>query len=231
MKTLVYVIDWGKHYSTLTVWNCLLGRRENLFNIKTKIPDYSGINHHWEFVYEPNFTLKGTINKREPKKLVDKIPKYKNYKWEIVERVKHPENGDTLLLLASTHTDKDWMKCYVLIGEKGVSTLTPEQYANEKFNATLEGNYGKWNRNSLDRDDVPEEIKSVFYDINDNVQFGSGMTKGLVSYIYLDGKFSIDKKPIYLGCSISYDGKGNSGLTEEQKQLIKPFNYIKKYLE
>lgn len=252
----VFVVDWSKHYSDLTRWKN--GIKKNIFPIKTELPSYCGINHHWEFIYEPNFTLKGTVNKREPKKLVSKNPIYKTYKWEIVEIFKHPKTGklhydldqytqeqldhwkdyskyteNNLFLLASTHTDKDWMKCYIVIEETGVSKLTPEQYADQKFNATIEGNYGRWNRKLLnsfeDKRQIPKEIKSVFYDKNDRVLFGSTMIKGLVSYEFLEGKFSIDQKPIYLGSSVLYDGKGNESCPNPE--LIKDFDYIKSYIE
>jgi len=191
---LVYVVDWGKRYSDITKWNDETKKREPIFPIKTELPDYCGIEHHWEYKYEPNLTLKGTVNKREPKKLVEKIPTYKNYKWQVLEIFKHPKAGklyydldkytqeqlshwkdyskyteENLLLLASTHTDKDWMKCYIIISELGVSKLTPEQYADNQFNAFIEGNLGKWNRETMIKKNIPKEIISRFYDKNDTI--------------------------------------------------------------
>lgn len=254
MKTgnFVYVVDWGKHYSNITKW--VNNKKESIFPIKTDLPDYCGIEHHCEHLYEPNFTLKGTINKREPKKLVKKIPKYKDYKWQIIEIFKHPKAGklvfdldnytqeqldhwkdyskyteENLLLLASTHTDKDWMKCYIVIGESGVSELTPQQYKDKQFNASVESNLGKWNRKTLLKKDIPKEIISRFYDENDNVLFGSSTIKGLVSYEYLDRKFSIDHKNIFIGTSILYDGEGNNKCPNPE--LIKPFYWIKNFIE
>lgn len=248
---LVYVVDWGKHYSDITKWNQDSQKRESIFPIKTELPDYCGIDHHWKFVYEPNLTLKGTVNKREPRKLKEKIPEYKNYKWEVLEIFKHPKAGqfyyneeqrerwkdydkyteNDLVLLASTHTDKDWMKCYIVIEDTGVSFLTPQQFADEQFNAMIEANLGKWDKESVGKfgKNPPDEIVSSFFDRNDNVLFGSSMVKGKVEYRYLEGKFSKDGKPIYLGCSISYDGKGNEGV--EDKSRIKSFQYIKDYVE
>lgn len=241
----VYVVNWNKHYSKLTKW--IDGKEVNLFPIKTELPRYCGIDHHWEYKYEPNLTLKGTVNKREPKKLVSKTPVYKNYKWEILQIFKHPKAGewfyperddkedygkyteDNLLLLASTHTDKDWMKCYIVIEESGVSNLTPQQFADQEFNAFIQANLNKWNRNTLVKKDIPKEIISVFYDQNDNVLFGSSRVKGLVSYEYLEGKFSTDGKCIYLGATILYDGQGNQKCPNPK--LIKSFNFIKSYIE
>lgn len=253
-----YVIDWGKHYSELERWNN--DEKEMIFPIKTEIPSYSGINHHWKFNYEPNLTQKGTVNKREPKRLVSKEPVYKDYKWEVLEIFKHPKAGklyydldeytqeqldnwknylyikaryteENLLLLASTHTDKDWMRCYIVIEESGVSELTPKQYEDMEFNAFIEANLNKWDRDNLNKKDIPERLISKFYDSNDNVLFGSSFVKGLVSYNYLEGKYSKDGKPIYLSCTISYGSKGNSELKEEDKHLIKPFKEIKRIFE
>lgn len=228
---LVYVIDWGKQYSTLTRVNNETNEMENIFPIKTILPNYCGVEYHWKCVYEPNLTLKGTVNKKEPTKLVEKIPVYKNYKWEILETFKHPSGytDENLLLLASTHTDVDYNKCYIVIGESGVSELTPKQYLDKQFNAIIESNLNKWDRKTLNRDRIPEEIISRFYDKDDNVLFGSSMTKGLVSYEYLDSKFSIDGKPIFIRSSVLYDGEGNSKCPNPE--LIKPFSWIKKHLE
>lgn len=248
---MVYVVDWGKHYSTIDKF--FDGKRVNIFPIKTKLPDYCGIDYHWKHVYEPNLTQKGTVNKREPKKLVEKIPVYKNYKWEIIEVFKHPQAGEfyyddeqrkrwndyskypteDIFLLASTHTDKDWMKCYIVISCDGVSKLTPEQYADQQFNALIESNLNKWvdeeARRAYDANKIPKEILSVFYDENDRVLFGSSVVRGLVSYHYIDAKFTVENKHIYLGTSILYDGKGNAKCPNPE--LIKPFSYIKSYLE
>lgn len=99
----------------------------------------------------------------------------------------------------------------------------------KQVNAIIEANLGKWDRNTLIRKDVPKEIISRFYDKDDNVLFGSTRTKGLVSYEYIEGKFSKDGKPIFIGSSILYDGKGNSNCPNPE--LIKDFNWIKSYLE
>lgn len=251
---LVYVVDWNKHYSDITKWDASTGKRECIFPIKTPLPDYCGIEHHWKYKYEDNLTLKGTINKREPRKLVEKIPVYKNYKWEIIEIFKHPKAGklhydldqytqeqldtwkdysryteENLLLLASTHTEKAWMKCYIIIAESGVSEVTPEQYADKQFDAFVEANLGKWDRNTINKKDVPKELISRFYDEHDKALFGTSWVKALVSYEYIDGKFSIDGKHIFVCSSISYDGKGNVGCPNPE--LIKSFTWIKNYIE
>ncbi len=259
IRDKVYVVDWGKRYSVHKVWNNIKGESEKIFPFKTDIPDFSTIEYHWEYKYEPNLTLKGTVNKREPKKLVAKIPIYKDYKWEVLEIIKHPKAGEfiqseevrkdwedkggmdnkyteeNILLLASTHTKVSWKRCYVIIEESGVSKLTPEQYKSKKAENKrkkaekfIELNLGKWDRNTLVKDDIPNEIISRFYDKNDNVLFGSSMVKGLVSYEYIDGKFSTDGKHIFIRSSVFYDGYGNSRCPNPE--LIRDFKWIKRHI-
>lgn len=250
INEFVYVIDWGKYYSRITEWDSKTNEWVNIFPIKTELPNY-GTDGHWKNIYEPNLTLKGTINKRNPTKLVESIPVYKDYKWKVLEILKHPKAGklfydldkysqeqltswedysryteENLLLLVSL--DSYLMKCYILINESGVSKLTPEQYKDKQFNAFIEANLGKWDRNKLVKKDIPKELLSKFYDEDDNVLFGSSRIKGLVSYSYLDGKFSTDGKPIYIHSSISYDGVGNKNCSNPE--LIKPLEYIRKVL-
>jgi len=214
----VYVIDWGKQYSDLYRW--VNGVRENIFPIKTELPNYCETEFYWKCTYEPNLTLKGTVNKREPTKLVSREPVYKDFKWKIVEKFKHPSKDKTLLLLTSIEPTG----CYIVMGEKGVSDLPRQEYLEKQ-------NLGKWNRNAINKHtmkDIPKEIISVFYDKDDNVLFGNRMTKGLVSYFYLDKQYSTDNKPIFLYSSITYDGKGNKACPD--RDLIKEYKEINNYL-
>lgn len=254
IRDYVFVVDWGKQYTTLTKWNNKTQKREKVFPIKTEIPDYSGIDFHWECKYEPNLTLKGTINKREPRKLVERIPIYKNYKWEVLEIFKHPNAGkqfytlkeytqeqldawkdyndcytkENLLLIASVHSDNN-IRCYVVIEETGVSKLTPEQFEQHGKSIIKSLNLNKWDRNNLTKQDIPKEIISCFYDEDDKVLLGSGFVKGLVCYNYLDAKYSVDNKPIYLGSTVTYDGIGNAGCPNPE--LIKDFEWIKNFIK
>ena len=241
----VFVVDWDKQYTTVTKWNNETQKRENIFPIKTEIPDYSATNFHWEGKYEPNLTLKGTVNKREPRKLVEIIPIYKSYKWEVLEVFKHPKAGkpfytleeynqeycytkENLLLIASVHSDNN-IRCYVVIEETGVSKLTPEQFEQHGKSIIESLNLNKWDRNNLTKEDIPKEIISCFYDEDDKVLFGTKFTKGLVCYNYLDAKYSVDNKPIYLGSTVTYDGIGNAGCPNPE--LIKDFEWIKNFIE
>lgn len=230
----VFVVDWGKHYSEITKWED--GKKVNILPFKTEIPQYSDISHHWNHIYEPNLTLKGTINKREPNKLVERIPVYKNYKYEVVEIIKHPKAGEyfyneeqrerwnihtkytenDILLLASTHIENNLLKCFIVIEEEGVSFLTSEQFADEKFNALKESHRGKWkvNMGTNYYKGFPDSLKGIIYDTNDNVLFGSNVVKGKVMYFYIPGEYMETGRPYYYCTSISYDGKGNSDLPE-----------------
>ena len=132
----VFVVDWGKQYTSIYEW--VENKRVCRFPIKTVLPDYCGTEFHWKYTYEPNLTKKGTVNKREPKKLVSKEPAYMDYKWTVLEVFKHPNAGEPfypndpscgrysegdLLLIAAEQG------CYIIIEASGVSILNPEQYA------------------------------------------------------------------------------------------------------
>lgn len=207
----VYVVNWGGRYSSIYKW--VDGVKTSQFGWKTEIPAYSDIQFHDEFVYEDNLTLKGTINKREPRKLVETIPVWKNFKYEIVEIIDHPTNGNKICLIQANG-------CWVQIGIDSLSLLTPKQYADKEFNAMIEANLGKWTPEALIRkviDKLPKEIVSIMFDIDDRVLFGSHYTRGKVEYRYLEAKFMKDNVPYYLGVSILYDGEGNSTIPENSE--------------
>lgn len=210
----VFVIDWGKRYPDFYKWED--NERKLVFPWKTEIPDCSDIAHHWKFEYEPNLTLKGTVNKREPKKLKSKTPVYKDYKYEVMEILPVPSYSEmNVCLLASTHTDKDWMKCYVQINEKGLSFLTPKQFADESFNALKEFHKGRYSvAGPYPFSELPKEFIKQIYDVNDRILFGSHYTKGKVTYNYIDGFFMKDGIPHILDTSILYDGIGNDDLPD-----------------
>lgn len=218
----VYVISWGKQCSSFHKW--VDNVKQKVFNWKTEIPDYSSTEHHWEYVHKPKLTLKGVPFKNGEKELVSKTPKFENYKYEIVETLAD-EDGETIYLLASTHTDKDWMKCYVqMVGSDGFSLLTPQQYADEKFNALLE----HYRINKLSPELVqnnqrnianvfPEKLVESVYDKNDRVLFGSNTTLGKVHYDYIPADYMTTGNPYIISVGIKYDGKGNSDLPEGSK--------------
>jgi hypothetical protein len=81
VKDKVYVKDWGKQYTNFFTWNNNI--KESIWNWKSELPQYCGTEFFWKYIYEDNLTLKGTINKRKPKKLIDKIPEYKNFEYKI----------------------------------------------------------------------------------------------------------------------------------------------------
>jgi len=210
----VFVINWNKIYSCFNHY--IDNERISVFGWKTQIPNYSGIEHHWKFEYEPNLTLKGTVNKREPKKLKSKTPVYKDYKYEVLEIIQHPNHPEVnICLLSSTHTNKEWIKCYVQVSEDALSFLTPEQFADEQFNALKEFHKGKYAiEGPIPFKELPEQFISKVYDVDDNVLFGSRYIKGKVSYNYIDGFFTKDGIPIIMNASIDYDGIGNVDLPE-----------------
>ena len=232
---IVFVVKWN---SFKEFYSFKTGEKTYLFPWKTKIPDYGGIDHHWERIYEPNLTLKGTVNKREPTKLKSKFPIYEQYRYEVLEIIKHPKAGEfvyneeerarwnfyqkyteeNILLLASTHTDKAWMKCYVQIEESNVSFMTPEQFADKEYNALREYHKGKYSIEDFARGEnknFPKQFIQTVYDLDDRVLFGSSYTKGKVQYKYIDKFFSSSGNPFIIETCVSYDGIGNADLPIE----------------
>lgn len=224
----VYVVNWNKQYSNFTKWEN--GKKVKIFNWQSEISDYPGSEFHWKFVFEPNLTLKGTVNKREPKKLKEKIPIFKDYKYEILEIIKHPDRDELIYLLASTHSDKLWEKCFVQISADGISKLTPEQYLDDKFNALKEAHRGKWTIGMRERaqKEFPKELLGVIYDIDDRVLFGSTYIRGKVQYNYIPAEYMVTGNNFFIYTTISYDGEGNLNLPDgailmEFKDLLKVF--------
>ena len=219
----VYVINWGKQCTSF--FKYVDNIKQKVFNWKTEIPMYSGTEHHYEYKYTPKLTLKGVPFKNGEKTLVSKTAKFKDYKYEILE-ILQDEDNELIYLLASTHTDKDWMKCYVQICGVGISLLTPQQFADKTFN-TLKEHY---RTNKLTPDIVNKHqrnISEIFnkeliekvYDVNDRVLFGSGVTKGKVCFEYIPAEYMVTKNPYIISYSVLYDGKGNSDLPKESKIL------------
>lgn len=210
----VFVVNWGKCYSTMYKWED--GERKTLFGWETPIPDYSSIDFHWQTEYEPNLTLKGTVNKREPRKIKNRFPIYKEYKYEIMEMKQHPSQPDkTVCLIAATHPEHAWSRCFVQIGIDGLSYLTPEQFADKEYNALKEFHKGRYSvEGPYPFKELPEEFLKKIYDTDDNVLFGSHYIKGKVYYQYIDGFFMKDGVPYILSSGILYDGVGNSDLPE-----------------
>lgn len=223
----VFVIDWGKQYTDFG---------KVVFEWKAEVPRFSGPDNHWKYEYEPNLTLKGTPNKREPTKLKSKTPIYKNFKYEVLEVRYHPNAGEftqteefrkdnpdyddryptsPICLIASINEIDTGDRCYVEIGEEGLSKLTPEQFKDASFDALVESHKGKYDINDRVNGKVegfPKELIKKVYDVNDRVLFGSSYTKGKVAYEYVDGIYTKDGVPFIICVSILYDGVGNYDL-------------------
>lgn len=249
----VFVIDWGKHYSSFTKW--VDNQKQKIFPWKTELPDYSGIDHHWEYKYKPKLTLKGVPFKNGERELVSKKPVYKDYKYEVLEVYQNPNYGELtfdavkfygaghekakasnndyddtkfIYLLASTHTDNDWQKCHAQIGEEGLSLLTPQQFADKEFNALKTYHKKRWTPEirEIAQKEFPKELIKSVYDKNDRVLFGSATTKGKVHYDYIPGEFMSTGRDFILSVGVDYDGKGNDDLPEGSRMAS--FNELKK---
>jgi hypothetical protein len=243
----VYVIDWMEVYSKLCGGN-------GIFEWDIEIPLYSSVDFFWKFNYEDNLTQKGTINKREPRKLKEKIPVYKDFKYEILDYRIHPKAGEymqaenvrnanpidkypechskytyePIYLLASIDNETYPHRCFVEVNEAALSLLNPDQYADKEFSALKHFNYKKWSIDKMEevRKSFPEELRKVAYDKNDSVLFGSSVIKGKVMYHYIPAEFTVDNVPFVLYTSISYDGKGNIDLPKDS--LIIDFSELPK---
>lgn len=75
----------------------------------------------------------------------------------------------------------------------------------------------KYNDNNLK--EAPNYILKKVYDTDDNVLFGSSMTKGKVAYNYIPAEHMEDGVDRIVHTSISYDGKGNADLPEDAELM------------
>lgn len=223
----VFVIDWGKHYSDLFKYE--KNRKIKVFNWEYDIPDIyvTSTSFHWERIREPRLTLKGEPFKNGETILVSEKPLYKYYKYEILEIIEHPNQGkfNTLVYLLKSKEG-----CIVQIGKGGLSKMTIEQYNNEKYDAFIRENLNKWSLES-DFKQFPQELITTYYDSNGAALFGTNTVNSSIKYKVVDGKYTVDGKPICIGTSCLYDGgeeakKHNNFITwDELKQICSNQNF------
>ena len=236
----VFVINWGRQYSKT-------GGGNGVFDWNIKIPKYSSTSFFNKHIQEEIMKVDGKPFKRPQFKTKETIREWKNFKYEVLEMMKHPKAGQytqneewrarnptsewandkyedvNICLIASPEG------CYVEIAEEGLSFLTPEQYADNQFNAVKEFHKRKYTVRDRDRGEVkgfPKELIKSVYDVDDNVLFGSSYVKGKVGYNYMEGEYTKDGIPFIISVSVSYDGKGNLDLPEGS--LIMPYRDLHK---
>lgn len=202
----VFVSDWGKQYSTFYKW--IKGKRITVWEWKSHIPDYSDTSFHWKYIYEPNLTLKGTVNKREPKKLASKEAVFKSFEYTI-EEVIIKEDSTKIYLLSSSEG------CWIQIGEGGLSTLTVEEQEKVKhlekeryLQALAVQNLNKWDIETANINTFPKELLKYLYDTNQVTQFGAGTTLAIIKYPYISKEYTVKGNDICLGWEQSYNGVG-----------------------
>lgn len=236
----VYVIDWGKQYSKIA-------SSKPVFEWKTQIPQYSSTDFFNECIREEIMKVNGTPFKKPQYKTKETIYKWKNFKYTILEMMKHPKAGEFTQSeeWRKNNPTSEWANdvypdvnicliaskegCYIEIEEDGLSFLTPEQYTDDKFNALKEFHKGKYSVNDRVNGKVegfPKELIKSVYDSNDNVLFGSRIVKGKVHYDYIDGEYTIDGVPFITCVGINYDGKGNADLPKDA--IIMPYSSLPK---
>ena len=202
----VFVSNWNKEYSDVYRWTN--GIKTIIWKWKTKIPDYSSTMFHWKYIYESNLTLKGSLNKRKPRKLVSKTPEFKNFEYTIEEITSNKE-GKLIYLLSSEEG------CWIQIGEGGLSTLTIKEQEKVKhlqqekrLQILAVQNLNKWTLETANKKDFPEELLKYLYDTNQNTQFGAGMTKAIIRYPYVSKEYTVNGNDICLGWEQHFNGKG-----------------------
>lgn len=204
----VYVKDWRQIYSNVYRW--IDGKRVTIWSWKTVIPEYSSTTFFWEKIYTPKLTIKGNPFKNGDKELVSKKPIYKNFNYEILEKVVRKDTQDIICLCKSKEG------CYIQINEKGLTIFTVEeqkklsQLETEKhLQALAKDNLGKW---SIDDSlkEFPKELLKYLYDSNQNTCFGSDYpnTKAIIKYPYIHKKYTIKGNNLCLGWEQDFNGKG-----------------------
>ena len=93
---------------------------------------------------------------------------------------------------------------------KEIINLTPEEYNISKKEHYINLHKGLYNINNSK--DFPKDLLKKVYDKNDNVLFGSNMTKGKVYYQNIDKIFTKNNIPIIVNSGCTYDGIGNKDL-------------------
>ena len=201
----VFVCDWGKYYSDIYRW--VDNDRQLIWNWKTKLPPYPHLKH--EYIYEPNLTLKGTVNKINPRTLVAEIPIYKNFEYTI-EEITTRQDGQLIYLLSSE--EGTWVQ----IGAGGITTLTPEDQEKVKhleqekwLQAMAKENLGKWDI-TVKKSEFPKELLKYLYDKDQRTCFGSDSpnTRAIIRYPYISKEYTKNGNDILLGWVQEYNGTG-----------------------
>jgi hypothetical protein len=210
----VYVSNWMQRYSYFRKWNYETNASENIFPWKTELPKY--INESNDTVVRtPKVTQKGLPFKNGETIEVSREQTHKSYEYTIRETITHHINTDvTVALISSNHTEQEWSKVWAQINIKALTSLTLEEQESLKhlqekkhLQALAKNNLNKW-RLEDNLKEFPKELLLTLYDENQNVQFGSGMTKGIVTYNIIPKEYTINRIPLYLSSSVVYNGDG-----------------------
>ena len=69
------------------------------------------------------------------------------------------------------------------------------------------------------KEESPKDIQKIVYDKDDNVLFGSSMTKGKVKYTYVPAEYMEEGVDFIVTVGIDYDGKGNKNLPKDAEMM------------
>lgn len=200
----VFVSDWGKLYSTKFNYD----PKTPIFNWNIVFPDnyINQIAYHIKREYTPKLTMKGEPYKDGSQVLVSEYYSYKDYEYEVLDRIIH--NDNIIYLLKSKE------ECIVQIGEKGLTFLSPEEQEKlEKISlsnhikALAKNNLAKW-RITDNLSNFPKELVKTLYDKDQTVLFGGSMSKGIVTYRYIDKMYTVNNVDIIINSSVFYNGEG-----------------------
>lgn len=190
IKDKVFVKNWVNIYTNFTKWDYAVNNRVFVFPWTTKLPSFIKQSNDI-VVTTPKLTQKGIPFKNGDTVEVSRTQSHKEYEYTILEIINHPNNGKLICLISSNHTDKDWNKVYAQVSTENLTSITD--------------NLGKWKIGDDFKNNFPKELFDVYYDTQQNVLFGSTMSKGIVTYYIVPKEYTVDNIAIYYGSSILYN--------------------------
>jgi len=211
----VFVTNWMKIYSTFRKWNNNINERVSVFPWKIKLPDYI-LQSNDTVVRTARLTLQGKPFKNGETVEISRVESHKDYEYTIIHHLVNVENrSEVVYLLSSNHVKTHWNKVYVQISREGITHMTPQEQKQvahlqntARLQALAKDNIGKWEITSNFKDNFPKELITVYYDSNQNVQFGAGMTKGIVTYEVIPKEYTVDNISIHVCTGVYYNGEG-----------------------
>lgn len=209
----VYVIDWGRIYTTGEKFDHEKQEWKNLFDFKRRVKNfYCKPIHFVRYTHRPKLTKKGTPYKNGAQVMTGALSIYEDWMYEVVERCVHPNRKDKIYLIQPVLKKHKDMGALFQVNENALSKHCPEEYerlSNEEFESQHLNRYTPEDfYDSEFAKSFPERLTEKIYDKDQNVLFGSKMTKGIVYYVYVPAKFMKTGRDYILSSGITYNGVG-----------------------